>query len=144
MRVVISHEATNSRVLAVDVESPETYDFFCTKAGDVRLLNVKIINTNARTRSVISYIFYRYEVSRDGKLFTWKFSEQKAAEAVRSGKLKGEIAQSSPSDAHPDVNFTDPGSTILAFIKENGVYALFNEGGDPLTRTAPKMGQAGG
>jgi hypothetical protein len=65
--------------------------------------------------------------------------QDKAAAAVRSGKLKGTIHQNQSkigNPPHPDVDvfLQDSGANMVKFIHENGPKALFSDDASEMVR----------
>ena len=111
---------------------PESYDMFVTVIDGNRFLNVRHVGLDEQGHPFKKEFFImRYEVTSH-VFSTWMLDQDKAAEDVRSGKLKGTIHQNQSTvgnPPHPDVDvfLQDSGTNLVKFIHENGPKALFSE-----------------
>lgn len=120
---------------------PESYDMFVTVIDGHRFLNVRPLgNEDQGLPPNKEYYIIRYEVT-DHVFSTWWLDQDKAAEVVRSGKLKGTIRQNkNPSmigkPPHPDVDVVlqDSGANMVKFIRHAGFKSLFSDDASKMIR----------
>jgi len=118
---------------------PESYDMFVTVIDGNRFLNVRHVGNDEQGHPFKKEFFIlRYEVT-DHVLSTWMLDQDKAAAAVRSGKLKGTIHQNQSMVGNPprpdvDVFLQDSGENMVKFIHENGPKALLSDKADKMLR----------
>ncbi len=100
------------------------YDFFPTVIGKYRFLNVQPYEQkNGRYYKMKgTYYLMRYEISENGTLTLWTIPNAKAAQIIRSGKLKGHVGK-----GDSDVYFADTSENIRNFIQHADIEALFSE-----------------
>jgi len=110
----------------------EFYDLFITVIDGNRFLNVRHVGLDEQGHPFKKeYFVMRYEVT-DHVFSTWMLDQDKAAEAVRSRKLKGRVHQNQSTvgnPPHPDVDvfLQDSGANVAKFIHDNGPRALFTD-----------------
>ncbi len=112
----------------------ESYDLFITVIDGHRFLNaLRLGNDDQGHPLKKAYFILRYEAS-DRVFSTWMIDQDKAADAVRSGKLKGTIHQDKNAmkvgdPPHPDfdVELQDSGENMVKFIQHAGPKALFSD-----------------
>jgi hypothetical protein len=115
----------------------ESYDMFVTVIDGHRFLNVRQLGNDEQGHPFKKEFFLiRYQVT-DHVLSTWFMDQDKADEAVRSGKLKGTIHPGkNPTMAGPDedVVLQDSGANIVKFIQHGGPKALFSDDASEMIR----------
>lgn len=110
------------------VEKPEGARFFCTRIGDDRYMNWVTV-PNAQNPKPPSFFFLKYKV--DGKQLTlWVQDQEATAQAVESGKLKGEVKRRKEKNAQgvyeiENIRLTDSSVNISAFIASGGAKNWF-------------------
>jgi hypothetical protein len=124
---------------------PESYDLFVTEIDGFRFLNVQYYDTDDKGHPVKQgYYLVRYEISGK-RLATWWLDQDKAANAIRTGRLKGIIHQDKNpmmvgKPPHPDVDVTlqDSGANLIKFIRQAGAKAIFSDRHSDLYRVDRK------
>ena len=120
---------------------PESYDMFVTVIDGNRFLNVQYFDKDDKGHAAkCGYYIVHYKVS--GRILsTWWLDQDKTAEVVRTGKLKGIFQQDKNpmmigNPPHPDVNVTlqDSGANMVKFIRNAGPKALFSDKADEMFR----------
>jgi hypothetical protein len=110
----------------------ESYDMFVTVIDGNRFLNVRHVGLDEQGHPFKKeYFVMRYEVTNH-VFSTWMLDQDKAAAAVRSGKLKGTVQENQSKVGNPphsdvDVFLQDSGANMVKFIHENGPKALFSD-----------------
>lgn len=112
-------------------ELPDSYDFFPTVLGKETFLNVVMVGKDTQGHPTKSYMILRYKFTNDHVLHMWMLSDEKAAAAVRTGKLKGLIKDNGPALGQPgrrdfDVTLQDTSGNVARFIQGSDLDDLFN------------------
>jgi len=122
-------------------DKQEDYDLFPTVIGHDHFLNVVQIGKDDQGHPAKRYVFLRYKISSGRVLRMWMMSQDAAANAVRTGKLKGvvhgnqaPILAGKMHDTNVDVTFEETSANLAAFIQNGDAKALFNEKMEPLYR----------
>jgi len=112
----------------------ESFDLFVTLIDGHRFLNVIHVGNDEQGHPFKKEFFIiRYEAAN--KLFTmWLIDQDKAATAVRAGKLKGTIREDkngmmtgNPPHHDFDVELQDSGENMVHFLQHEGPKALFSD-----------------
>lgn len=110
----------------------ESYDMFVTVIDGNCFLNARHVGLDEQGHPFKKeYFIMRYEVTSH-VFSTWMLDQDKAADSVRSGKLKGTIHENQSTvgnPPHPDVDvfMQDSGANLVKFIQHNGPKALFSD-----------------
>ena len=119
----------------------DSYDTFVTVIDGNRYLNVRLLGKDEQGHPPKKEFFlFRYEVAGH-VLTTWDIDQDKADEAVRTGKLKGTIRQDKNAmkvgnPPHPDfdVLLQDSGVNMVKFIQHARPKALFSDKASEMVR----------
>lgn len=113
-------------------EGPDSYDFFPTVIGRETFLNVVMIGKDDDGHPTKGYLFLRYKFSGNNVLTMWRMSQEMPAAAIRAGRLKGLVKQSSSTLAQPprpdlDVTLLDSSANIVRYIENSNLDELFSD-----------------
>lgn len=117
---LVSHEKTSGIEVA-------HFTMFPTRLGRSAFMNLRGIEDGKVSKT---YTLARYEVTWLGKLKIWLMSESLAADAVRSGKLRGKVKRGT------DVEITDTTERLAAFVASADHAKLFPDLYDEYRRIA--------
>jgi hypothetical protein len=120
-------------------QPPQEYDAFVTVLGKLRILNVLNVEKDAKGNVKKSYILNIYEASANKFTIYW-IDQEKAADLIRAGKLKGTIKENKSSagpQADMTVQITDTTANIVALLNAQGPDALYDSKPSDFFRLGP-------